>query len=135
MKKIVVCSLLFVVCFGAFAQRDTVLLSKADIDFGIVKGLVTPKASVWLYNKGKTPLTIKYIIWGADYCPCLYGKNLTVAPNDSFLITIQCMNVSLETTFSRTMSVSTSRGLYHVNYKGEFEAQKPKTVTPPEQKK
>jgi len=130
MKKIIFGIILMVICFGANAQRDTVLLSKSEIDFGTVKGVATKKEAVWLYNKGKNPLTIKYIVWGADYCPCLYGKNLTVAPNDSFLITIQCINMTTETVFSRTMSVNTNLGMYRVNYKGEFMKEEVKPVAP-----
>ena len=119
-----------VFCTVANAQRDTVLFSKNDIDFGTIKGVASKKEQVWLYNKGKNPLTIKNIVWGVDYCPCLYVKNLTVAPGDSFLITIQCIRMSTDTTFSRSMSVNTSLGMYKVNYKGEFMKEEKKPVPP-----
>lgn len=135
MKQLALCIIVFLFFSRAGAQKDTLTFSVNEIDFGNVKGFSTRKDSVWLYNKEKKPLTIKRITWGADYCPCLYGKNMTVAPGDSFLIVIHCVRVSEAGPFSRSMSVDTNLGLFHVKYKGEFLEEKPVAPPPADDKK
>ena len=134
MKKIV-CCLWFVVCgFICFSQHDTLIFSQLEINFGVINGVSTPKKTVWVYNKGKNVVAVSGIVWGSDFCPCLYKNNAVIVPGDSLAVTIFCTNFGSTTAFSRTASIKTSIGMYRINYKGEFILPE-KAITPPPPKK